>query len=27
MPAWKDVFSLEQRKAVVAYVKSGDFSP
>jgi mono/diheme cytochrome c family protein len=27
MPAWKDVFSVEQRKAVVAYVKSGDFSP
>jgi mono/diheme cytochrome c family protein len=27
MPAWKDVFSLEQRKAVVAYVKSDDFSP
>jgi len=27
MPAWKDVFSVEQRKAVVAYIKSGDFSP
>lgn len=27
MPAWKDVFSLEQRKAVVAYIKSDDFSP
>lgn len=27
MPAWKDVFSAEQRKAVVAYIKSGDFSP
>lgn len=27
MPAWKAVFSLEQRKAVVAYVKSHDFSP
>ncbi len=27
MPGWKDVFSLEQRKAVVAYIKSGDFSP
>ena len=27
MPAWKDVFSIEQRKAVVAYVKSDDFSP
>ena len=27
MPAWKEVFSLEQRKAVVAYIKSNDFSP
>jgi len=27
MPAWKDVFSAEQRKAVVAYIKSNDFSP
>lgn len=27
MPAWKEVFSLEQRKGVVAYVKSDDFSP
>ena len=27
MPGWKDVFSVEQRKAVVAYIKSGDFSP
>ncbi len=27
MPAWKDVFSEEQRKAVVAYIKSDDFSP
>lgn len=27
MPPWKDVFSLEQRKAVTAYVKSDDFSP
>lgn len=27
MPAWKDVFSVAQRKAVVAYIKSGDFSP
>ena len=27
MPAWKEVFSVEQRKAVVAYIKSGDFSP
>lgn len=27
MPGWKDVFSIEQRKAVTAYVKSDDFSP
>ncbi len=27
MPGWKDVFSVEQRKGVVAYIKSGDFSP
>ncbi|MEO8718925.1 MAG: cytochrome c, partial [Burkholderiales bacterium] len=27
MPSWKAVFSLAERKAVVAYVKSGDFSP
>lgn len=27
MPAWKDVFTVEQRKSVVAYIKSGDFSP
>lgn len=27
MPGWKDVFSVEQRKAVVAFIKSGDFSP
>jgi mono/diheme cytochrome c family protein len=27
MPAWKDVFTDEQRKAVVAYIKSRDFSP
>lgn len=27
MPAWKDVFSVEQRKSVVAYIKSRDFSP
>ena len=27
MPGWKDVFSLKQRMAVVAYIKSGDFSP
>lgn len=27
MPAWKDVFSLEERKSVVAYIKSDGFSP
>jgi len=27
MPAWKDVFSLEERIAIVAYVKSRKFSP
>ena len=27
MPPWKAVFTLEQRKAVVAYVKSDNFSP
>jgi mono/diheme cytochrome c family protein len=27
MPAWKDVFSDEQRKGVVAFIKSRDFSP
>lgn len=27
MPAWKEVFSLEQRMAVSAYVKSDAFSP
>jgi len=27
MPPWKDVFSIEQRKAVTAYVKSDNFSP
>jgi mono/diheme cytochrome c family protein len=27
MPAWKEVFSVEQRKAVVAYIKSDAFSP
>lgn len=27
MPAWKDVFSVEQRRSVVAYIKSRDFSP
>lgn len=27
MPAWKDVFSDEQRKGVVAYIKSSEFSP
>jgi mono/diheme cytochrome c family protein len=27
MPGWKEVFSLKQRMAVVAYIKSGDFAP
>ena len=27
MPAWKDVYSDEQRRAIVAYVLSGEFSP
>jgi mono/diheme cytochrome c family protein len=27
MPPWKDVFSVMQRAGVVAYIKSGDFSP
>jgi mono/diheme cytochrome c family protein len=27
MPGWKEVFSIEQRKAVVAYIKSDAFSP
>jgi len=27
MPGWKDVFSIDQRKSVVAYIKSNDFSP
>lgn len=27
MPPWKDVFSLEERKAVVAYIKSDTFTP
>jgi len=27
MPAWKSVFSLEERKALVAYVLSSEFSP
>ena len=27
MPPWKDVFSLEQRMAVTAYIKSNDFTP
>lgn len=27
MPPWKDVFTIEQRKAVVAYIKSNSFSP
>jgi len=27
MPPWKDVFTLEERKGVVAYIKSDSFSP
>ncbi|MCM5569404.1 cytochrome c [Burkholderiaceae bacterium FT117] len=27
MPAWKDVFSQQQRMAVAAYIKSHEFSP
>ena len=27
MPAWKDVYSFEERKALVAYIKSRKFSP
>lgn len=27
MPSWKAVFSFEERKGVVAYVKSDSFSP
>jgi mono/diheme cytochrome c family protein len=27
MPPWKEVFTLEERKAVVAYIKSESFSP
>jgi len=27
MPGWKEVFSLKERMAVVAYIKSGHFSP
>ena len=27
MPPWKDVFTLEEIKSVVAYVKSDSFSP
>jgi len=27
MPPWKDVFSLEQRMQLVAYIKSKQFSP
>jgi len=27
MPGWKDVFSIDQRKSVVAYIKSNSFSP
>jgi len=27
MPAWNGIFTLEERKAVVAYIKSSTFSP
>jgi mono/diheme cytochrome c family protein len=27
MPPWKDVFSVKERMGVVAYIKSGEFSP
>ena len=27
MPGWKDVYSFEERKALVAYIKSRKFSP
>lgn len=27
MPSWKDVFTDAQRRGVVAYIKSDDFSP
>jgi len=27
MPSWKEVFSAEERKGVVAFIKSDDFSP
>ena len=27
MPAWKDVFTVEERMAVVAYIKSDGFTP
>lgn len=27
MPAWKDVYSKEERMALVAYIMSDDFSP
>jgi mono/diheme cytochrome c family protein len=27
MPPWRDVFTREQRLALVAYIKSGSFSP
>ena len=27
MPPWKDVFSVEERKCLVAYIKSDRFSP
>jgi|APDOM4702015118_1054815.scaffolds.fasta_scaffold05451_2 mono/diheme cytochrome c family protein len=27
MPSWKEVFTVEERKGVVAYIKSSEFSP
>jgi hypothetical protein len=27
MPPWKEIYNREERMSVVAYVKSGDFSP
>ena len=27
MPPWKEVYTLQQRMALVAFIKSGDFSP
>lgn len=27
MPGWKEVFSVKERMGVVAYIKSGEFSP